>query len=556
MRYRMARPKVLSFLALLGSCSLALGYSHSDKLARGTFRTNTTAHYIFNTVSSLLQHWPNTLYRNGHTFVPAIIPSGTLLHHARRDYNPPPSPEYFAFDFDHSYIFCLGDPCVVFTYAVNRDLRVGYFDGTGAAEMYGPRDMQDIVFNDGFVPPKDYNPWRHAESMCVWARKVGLDGIVRMEPSFEAILCNIESDLHLVSDLELVFPHSPLKPPAPHHNLSDAAKDQQTAWPHPRADGHGPIFPGPTVPMTPPPPGWTGKQRAIPDTVFECLRAGMWHNHSPGEGRVRLDYSGIVSAYSEEYTSLVKSRRGLPRTKHRLGGISAEDRKRLQAEAHEVLTRGSSLAKMNWSALFQGVIDRYADRLEELRYILRRPDIHPTQIVATVRHKVLIMLTPYMVLPQAKKSARSSSVPNEQVVLKQPGPDDDWFSRIHRACASYATAGITQRDSLTKQEKMLAGSIDDVQGEICLTLTAIWSTAFDSQDKPVFAKHLVSEWRTEVEELMGWLDWHMWAKCDPPCGPGLTCALTTWPWEVWTGDEEVVPTCRNHVSSVEPDVLG
>ena len=115
----------------------------------------------------------------GHTFVPAIVPSGTLLHHARRDYNPPPSPEYFAFDFDHSYLFCLGDPCVVSTYAVDRDLRVGYFDGTGAAEMYGPRDMQDIMFNGNFVPPNEYNPWRHAESMCVWARKVGLDGIVR-----------------------------------------------------------------------------------------------------------------------------------------------------------------------------------------------------------------------------------------------------------------------------------------------------------------------------------------------------------------------------------------
>lgn len=193
----MTEPKPFSFLILLYSCTLALGYTESDTLVRSTFRTNTTAHYIFNTVSSLLQHWPNTIYRNGlhrvpnlvrlftyshvvgHTFVPAIIPSGTLLHHARSDQDPPPSPEYFAFDFDHSYLFCSANPCVVFTYAANRDLRVGYFDGTGAAEMYGPRDMQDIIFNDGFVPPKEYNPWRHAESMCAWAREVGLDGIVR-----------------------------------------------------------------------------------------------------------------------------------------------------------------------------------------------------------------------------------------------------------------------------------------------------------------------------------------------------------------------------------------
>jgi hypothetical protein len=118
-------------------------------------------------------------YAVGHTFVPAIIPYGTVLHHGRRDYDPPPSPEYFAFDFDHSYMFCFGNPCVVLTYAVNRDLRVGYFDGTGAAEMYGPRDMQDVMFNNGFIPPNEYNAWVHAKSMCVWARKVGLDGIVR-----------------------------------------------------------------------------------------------------------------------------------------------------------------------------------------------------------------------------------------------------------------------------------------------------------------------------------------------------------------------------------------
>lgn len=33
--------------------------------SRHAHRTNTSAHLIFNTVSSLLQHWPNTIYRNG-----------------------------------------------------------------------------------------------------------------------------------------------------------------------------------------------------------------------------------------------------------------------------------------------------------------------------------------------------------------------------------------------------------------------------------------------------------------------------------------------------------
>lgn len=67
----------------------------------------------------------------------------------------------------------------MFTYATRRDLRVGYFDGTSSSTLEGPRDLQDILFNEKFVPPGEYDPWAHARSMCIWAKKVGLDGIVR-----------------------------------------------------------------------------------------------------------------------------------------------------------------------------------------------------------------------------------------------------------------------------------------------------------------------------------------------------------------------------------------
>ncbi|KAJ6507653.1 hypothetical protein DFH09DRAFT_276670 [Mycena vulgaris] len=34
---------------------------------------NATGHLIFDTVSSLLQHWPNTRYRNGHNIIPGMM---------------------------------------------------------------------------------------------------------------------------------------------------------------------------------------------------------------------------------------------------------------------------------------------------------------------------------------------------------------------------------------------------------------------------------------------------------------------------------------------------
>ncbi|KAJ1310735.1 hypothetical protein OPQ81_009257 [Rhizoctonia solani] len=517
------------------------------------FRINTTAHLIFNSVSGLLQHWPNTIYRNGHTFVPSTVPAGTLLYHSRQSFKPPPSPEFFAFDVDHSYIFCSVSPCVMYTYVPRRDLKLGYFDGTSAATLEGPRDLQDITFNGRFISIDEYDPWVHARNMCKWAKEVGLDGIIRMEPSFEAVLCNIDSDLHLVSSRELVYHQTMFFPGqrAPGGSNSTLAAGAQL---HPRLKKSAPYLPGPIIPVYPPPLGWQGKQRTFADTAFESIRAGMWHNHFPGESRIILDYSGVVSAYDETYTSLVHARGGIPRSNHRLNGISANDTSRLKSEIEEVLKTGRSPAAVNWRSLFQDIIDRYAERLEDLRYLLRRSDLEPQATVAKARQRILVMLTPYMGLPQTKFSGARVN-PGEQQILyagshnaRKSSPDDDWLIRIYDACAKHPTIEFFRQRGFTAQEERLVKSIDTVQGAICSSLITIWATAFDSAEKPLFAERMVSEWRTEIENLMGWLDWHVWVKCDPPCSAGLQCVLATWPWDVQIGDEDIGPMCKDQMS--------
>jgi hypothetical protein len=348
-----------------------------------------------------------------------------------------------------------------------------------------------------------------------------------MNTCSEAILCSIDSDLELISELELVYPETSVFPgePRPFNTSASANSHANQHRLHPRHKSSFPKFPGPTIPVYPAPPGWQGKQRAHLEMAFEAIRAGMWHNHSPGEARILLDYSGIVSAYDETYTSLVYSRQGIPRSKHRLNDISASDRALLKAEAEEVLRAGRPSAGVNWAAIIQGVIDRYAERLEDLRYILKRSDLDPVAIAAAARQKVLVMLTPYMVLPQVKlpdPSGTRVQQPVPPTTVSRNGPDNDWLIRIYDVCARYATAGIFYGDSLTMQEKRLANSLDRVQGAICSSITSIWETAFDSEDKPILAKHMIAQWRTEIEELMNWLDWPIWVKCDPPCGPGVS----------------------------------
>ncbi|KAG8692763.1 hypothetical protein FRC09_010971 [Ceratobasidium sp. 395] len=371
-----------------------------------------------------------------------------------------------------------------------------------------------------------------------------------MEPSFEAILCNIDADLDLVSKMELVYPET-IFPPGPLALNATTAPGPRDAL-HPRHKQQQPYFPPPTMPAYPPPPGWKGKQRIHTDISYESIRAGMWHNHSPGESRILLDYTGIVSAYDESYASLVKSRHRMTRSKHRLGDISASDWACLKTEVHEVLARKRIPSGVNWRALIQALIDRYAERLDELRYLLGRTNINAPELAAAIRHKIFIMLAPYMVLPQQKVTPtvrNLSQQPIPKTTDSRPEPDEDWLDRIYLACASFATAGIRHKSDLTVQEKRLATSIDRVQAAICSSLTHIWTTAFGSEDRAVFAGQMVDAWKAEVGNLMEWLDWPMWVKCDPPCSPGMQCVLATWPWEVQTGEEDIGPTCRDQMIS-------
>ncbi|KAG8748291.1 hypothetical protein FRC10_007681 [Ceratobasidium sp. 414] len=211
--------------------------------------------------------------------------------------------------------------------------------------------------------------------------------------------------------------------------------------------------------------------------AFEAVRARMWRNRVPGETRVQLDYSEIISAYGESLTSPVEGRQGIPRSYHRLVMISLRDKKRIRAEVRDVMKRGGPTSGVNWPTLFQTVLDRYASHLEDPRCILCRSDTGPVEVVAAARHKLLVMLSPYMVLPQAKSWGVE--------------PDDDRSERIYQACATHATAGIPGRGNFTKQ--LLARSIDRVQNEICSSLAGMWATALDSEGGAVFAEKMEAE---------------------------------------------------------------
>ena len=161
-----------------------------------------TDNLVFETVHSLLQHWPNTRMRNGkrslrlsdfpsnkysppgHNIVPGSIPTGTLLYHGATSKDLPPGPEWVATDPEHSYLFCRDSPghfqqgCWQLTLAATRPLKIIYFDGSSAAGLpYGSLDTQDLIV---WGRPGNHNDdGQRIEDLCQWGKNFGVDGFVR-----------------------------------------------------------------------------------------------------------------------------------------------------------------------------------------------------------------------------------------------------------------------------------------------------------------------------------------------------------------------------------------
>ncbi|KAH0832967.1 hypothetical protein J3R83DRAFT_11944 [Lanmaoa asiatica] len=168
---------------------------------------NATDHLVFETVYSLLQHWPNTRMRNGkgstclsgfpsntysppgHNIVPGSISKGTLLYHGRSRKELPPGPDCVATDPEHSYHFCRDEydeyphyqqGCWHLTLMTTRALKVVYFDGNSAAKLpYGSMDTQDLIAwgrsGDGGMSDER----QRMQDLCKWGKNFGVDGFVR-----------------------------------------------------------------------------------------------------------------------------------------------------------------------------------------------------------------------------------------------------------------------------------------------------------------------------------------------------------------------------------------
>ncbi|KAI0270726.1 hypothetical protein BC834DRAFT_529836 [Gloeopeniophorella convolvens] len=490
---------------------------------------DSTDHLIFNSVAGLLQRWPNTLRRNGHSIVPAIIPAGTTIYHGRNTEHIPSASEWFAFDFEHAYVFCRG-PCYMVTLKAKRDLRLLHFDGASAAKMNdGPLDSQDVISWGRPQPEKWLAEHERLAALCDWGRRFGLDGFVRMEFDFEVMLCNVLDGTEVVSILDL-----------PSKNMTGtiigSREERDEAAPS------SPLPPGPPWPVPAHMPiNWQGSLLSWSTASFEAYAAASWHDHAPGETRVRVDYTGFVTFFDSSLRSLVEARRGKDRIRHRLEGISETDANQVRAELETVLSRrwgsDSGNSGTNWASVTRNMVDRYSGRLNQLRFLLspEAPSSSVVQKATAVRTQLLIMLTPYL---------SATEVPS----YLSGGSDRSWAAPIMRRCASTQWL-YAPPNSLTKQETRIHEAIEGTLREICRRLVLTWADTFDVENTGnERAAEVIQVGRRNIDELTSWLDWPAWVRCEHGCASGEICYIPSWPFLDGEDPYDMTPRClsRGH----------
>ena len=311
------------------------------------------------------------------------------------------------------------------------------------------------------------------------------------------MICDVSDSLEIVTHLELIT-----------KNVAEWDRHPLVGPPH-----RSPLPVPP--PRVDPPPGWRGS--VLLDTLarFEAHVAGGWHDFAPGETRTQLDYTGLVTFYDRSLSSLVDARQGKDRMYHRLEKISAADAARVHAELRSVLTRKrGSGSGVDWGSIARVVVERYADRLEYLRFLLSSNATVTFTDVAeqafTVRSRLLVMLGPYIT---------NVDVPQQQQL--SPSANVSWLAPVVRRCATTLTSRIPL-GMLTPQEVRIHAAVENTLREICRRLALLWAHFFDVEGADeAKAAEVIEVGHKHIDELMSWLDWSLWVRCEPACGLGV-----------------------------------
>ena len=253
------------------------------------------------------------------------------------------------------------------------------------------------------------------------------------------------------------------------------------------------------------------------------MHAGSWHNHYPGDSRIVLDLTGLISLYDTSLApSLIPVRADLERCDHRVLGISSEDISQVMKRLTEVVSQPHPVGSgIDWKTLIHVIVDRYADRLELLQYLLNFTSTDSQELLRRAKlaqAQLRVTLTPYLLYSTVVPNKTASGVNALQ-----------WAHPIFTQCATTHTSELKAHiQSMTSSERLLLRAVEETTREICRVTTKMWANGVMSGLDTLFGVEPDTEpeiiqifdgWRDETQKLMSWLDWSVWIKCRPACGP-------------------------------------
>lgn len=340
---------------------------------------------------------------------------------------------------------------------------------------------------------------------------LGIDGFVREEATFELIQCDFSSPA--IKFVSMTNTTPVLTKPDPNGG---------GRFPGPGGPGRGGPPPGGPG-RKGPPGGQSGVYAAAVHWGF--ARAASWHHHTP-DPRVHLQPQHLVSFYDTKYTSML-STFSRPRIEHRLVDASSEDIAAFKKELAEVIdawTSGEKGSGFDWTGLVESIVDRTADRLDEMRALLDASTSNTTAVLSDARALAYTYLWPYL------------SAPDTLSVWPEPpstGARQQAMKQAVDLC-QIAFTGHVEESLMTPQEKRLKGAVEGVLGRICGYYADLLQDALeivDSHEKLDGGKEraTLARWKKQTQDLMSWLDWPQWKRCPRQCDVDEQCFVPMFP---------------------------
>ncbi|KAK0120601.1 hypothetical protein ONS96_010805 [Cadophora gregata f. sp. sojae] len=424
------------------------------------------------------------------SFFRASIPKNTLLYHGTHFKDPVTGMEWLAFEIEHAEVFARmrgprgpgrghpgerpgerpppptdgpsrqsgetplkeyidekdSEPTTygyLHVYRTSRPLtRLLYLDGMSAGKtLMGTLDTQDYVIckdsNTGIINPMD--DYVRAECMCKIGAEHGIEGIIRMEAGFELILCNFSANLEFI-----------------------------TANQRPKYDA---------------------PEGILDSSHFEYMRGVAARYQGITAGRMKVDYSSMVSAYFYplNLTNPNSSRPELPR----LPTSDHEGLAQIKADVLDIFSQGSEIKTVDWQGVVDMVVTRYSDRLKYLTST-KLPD-------RAALSEVNFLLSAFI---------------------------DYTDLNITHAIESCSRIYLPAITSPTRSDGLIYEAILTVTQKICSTLFKIRDILLEGEEEQ---DSMTKKSNFHMQELIEYLDWSTWLECGK-CAYDEVCYVAIWPW--------------------------